>query len=161
MAIVDQTACHLSSQCTHHTPLAIGHWISVRRCFQTGGRDRLVSSRSISLLSRLNGRKLKKSAEKVARRIQECSKGSQDVGNSTRRHVCMCGLNCCRKVMQWYSFLHWISCTVIGWSCHRIYLPKDIQTLKTSSPTMPEGLDSAQAYHTCPVTGSGMVKIAL
>ena len=45
--------------------------------------------------------KLKKSAEEVPRRIQDSSKGSQDVGNSTRRHlcmhVCMRGLNYCSK----------------------------------------------------------------
>ena len=33
--------------------------------------------------------KLKKSAEEVRRRIQDCSKGSQDVGICTWRHLCM------------------------------------------------------------------------
>jgi hypothetical protein len=46
--------------------------------------------------------KLKKSAEEVPRRLQEFSKGNNDVGNRTRKHVhvCMRGLNYCKRVMQ-------------------------------------------------------------
>ena len=92
----------MSPLITMHSPHPFGNWTLNfgEKVLSNRNRDHSVSSKSISLLSRLNGRKLKKSAEEVARRIQECSKGSQDVGNSTRRHVCMRGLNYCRKVMQ-------------------------------------------------------------
>jgi hypothetical protein len=77
---------------TLHSPHPFGNWtLNFGERFQTEARDHLVSSRSISLLSRLNG-KLKKCAKEVPRRIQEFSKGSQDVGNRTWRHVCMRGL---------------------------------------------------------------------
>ena len=98
--------------------------------------------------------KLKKSAEELPRRLQEFSKGSHDVCNRTRKHVCMCGLNDCKKVMQRYSCLdslygHWVKLPS--------YLPtkthSDLKKVKSHNVRRAGFCTSLSV--SCPVAGSG------